>query len=88
MFLLASIVLPSVGGHVQELKVTGFNDVRHGFPMNETPKTMTSAVLDEIKACCAGLKSLSIRECRFNEEPDFHTHLPDTLEKLEFHACR
>ena len=88
MSLLASIVLTSVGGNVEELKVTGFNHPRHGyFPMHTAPKTLTSAVLDKIKACCPGLKTLCIRDCGFDLEPDFHRHLPDALEKLKFHGC-
>jgi hypothetical protein len=89
MFLFASIVLSTVGGNVQELKVTGFNDSRHGLPLDPTLlKTLSSAVLDKINDCCPGLKTLCIRKCRFDLVPDFHAHLPDALEKLEFHECR
>lgn len=101
--LLASTVFTSKRSNtVEELKITGFHNCpifddgagpsvnmsrRDYFNLRE-PRTLSSSVLQEIKASCPGLKTLVIRKCVLDSDPDWHANLPGTLENLEFHGCR
>jgi hypothetical protein len=90
---------------VEELKITGFiRDpvVEHGgrpridyFPRRHcfrdpyTPRTLSSAVMEEIKASSPGLKTLIIRNCLVRVVLNARNiNIPNTLQKLEFHNCR
>lgn len=90
---------------VEELKITGFirDPVlehlgrpridyfprRHCFRDPYTPRTLSYAVMEEIKASSPGLKTLIIRNCLVRLAPYArNVNIPNTLQKLEFHNCR
>ncbi len=85
---LATTMFPFVGDKVKDLRVTGFNDMTDYDWDEIEPRTLTNEVLDTIKASCPALSTFIIRNCRFVNQTDFAEHLPQTLEKLEFHRCR
>jgi F-box-like len=90
---LACHVLPFVGRHVRELKITGFHVVHEPWEIPEAhepePKTLSSAILIRIKASCHKLKTLVIRKCRLEENAtEFGDYLPKSLENLSFIGCR
>jgi hypothetical protein len=94
----------SSNGVVEELKITGFCsdpvvDLGDGPELDKVqlfsyfcdrrpPKTISSRVIEAIKASCPRLKTLIIRNCGLDLEMDVELNLPNTLQKLEFHSCR
>jgi hypothetical protein len=87
MMSLATTMFPLIGEKLRDLRITGFNDMNNDDWDETEPRTLTNELLEMIKASCPALSTFIIRNCRFMKEPDFDEHLPQKLQKLEFHNC-
>lgn len=90
---LACHVLPVVGRHVRELKITGFHVLHDPWeipePQEPESTTLSCMILLRIKASCQKLKTLVIRKCRLQDNATrFGNYLPTSLENLSFIGCR
>ena len=84
---ISALISKVLSEELEEMKIAGYCEIDY-LNADNSPQTMSVAVLNELKISCPRLKTLVFRKCRFDFEPAAYENLPETLQTLKFYGCR